>query len=208
MESVTCSRSPFLFLLVLPALLAFASCNRPQTDDYTQALQKARAAKDDMLRSSSDTPVPAGKRQSLLPLRYFPPDPSYRVPAQLTPDAQGGRTIQMLTSTGKIRPTQVMGTLEFMLQGQRLKLEAYAEEGSNGERLFVPFTDATSGQETYGAGRYIDLDRTSTGIYVIDFNTAYNPYCAYNPSFDCPVPPKQNRLPIAIRAGEKAPGAH
>jgi uncharacterized protein (DUF1684 family) len=89
-----------------------------------------------------------------------------------------------------------------------MKLRAFAEEGSNGERLFVPFTDATTGQETYGAGRYLDLDRTSTGIYVVDFNTAYNPYCAYNPTYDCPVPPKDNRLPVPIRAGEKTPRGH
>jgi uncharacterized protein (DUF1684 family) len=89
-----------------------------------------------------------------------------------------------------------------------LRLRAFAEEGSNGERLFVPFADETSGRETYGAGRYLDLDRTSTGIYVIDFNTAYNPYCAYNPTYDCPVPPKENRLPLPIRAGEKMPQGH
>ncbi len=206
MESVHRARSPFRLLLLL-VLLAIPACGAPPSDDYAQALLGARAGKDEMLRSSGNSPIPASKRQALLPLAYFPPDPAYRVPAQLKQDDRAGRTVQMLTSTGQLRSTQVMGRLEFSLNGRALTLEAFEEEGSNGQKLFVPFTDQTTGHETYGAGRYVDLDRTSTGIYVIDFNTAYNPYCAYNPSYDCPIPPKENRLPIAVRAGEKAPRA-
>jgi uncharacterized protein (DUF1684 family) len=69
--------------------------------------------------------------------------------------------------------------------------------------LFVPFADHTSGTETYQAGRYMELDPTATGIYVVDFNVAYNPYCYYSPEYDCPFPPKENRLDVPIRAGEK-----
>jgi len=197
-------RSPLSSFACL-VLLVLSACSQPPADDYTRALVEARAAKDDMLRTAADSPVPRDRRQVILPLSYFPPDPAYRVPAALEPDPETGRVIQMLTSTGQQRATQVMGVLQFVLNGQRLKLEAFAEEGSNGRRLFVPFADATSGRETYGAGRYLDLDRTATGIYVIDFNTAYNPYCAYNPTYDCPVPPRENRLAVAIRAGEKTP---
>ena len=67
----------------------------------------------------------------------------------------------------------------------------------------MPFTDLTTGKETYQAGRYLEIARSSTGIYVVDFNRAYNPYCYYNPTYDCPYPPKENRLPAAILAGEK-----
>ncbi len=196
-------RSPFVLLVSLALLVS--ACARPPADDYGQALAAARAAKDEMLRTASGSPIPTDKRAVVLPLPYFPPDPTYRVPASLAPDARSGRVITMLTSTGQQRPTQVMGVLQFVLHGQPLKLEAFAEEGSDGQRLFIPFADATAGHETYGAGRYLDLDRTGTGIYVIDFNTAYNPYCAYNPTYDCPVPPRENRLGVAIRAGEKAP---
>jgi hypothetical protein len=73
-------------------------------------------------------------------------------------------------------------------------------------RLFVPFTDATSNKETYGGGRYLELTRTPTGLYDLDFNRAYHPYCLFNPSFECPVPPRENRLMAAIRAGEKLGG--
>ena len=82
------------------------------------------------------------------------------------------------------------------------------EAGSQSfDRLFVPFTDLTSGSETYPAGRYLDLDRNRTGIYIIDFNRAYNPYCYYNPTYDCPYPPRENRLRVPIRAGEKMKNA-
>ena len=74
-------------------------------------------------------------------------------------------------------------------------------------RLFVPFSDLTSGAETYAAGRYMELDPTPTGIYVVDFNVAYHPYCYYSPEFDCPYPPAENRLTTPIRAGERLPKA-
>jgi uncharacterized protein (DUF1684 family) len=85
-----------------------------------------------------------------------------------------------------------------------LRLTAFHEvDQPQVNRLFVPFTDLTSGKETYPAGRYMELDPTPTGIYVIDFNIAYNPYCYYNAEFDCPYPPKENRLSIPILAGER-----
>lgn len=174
---------------------------------YTRSMEWARASKDEMLRRSQTSPIPPYKQADLLPLQYFPPDESYRVPAGLQPGARG-QAMDVPTSTGQKRHMDVVGTLEFTLKSQRLRLTAFAEEGSNGERLFVPFTDGTSGKDTYGGGRYMDLDRSTTGIYVVDFNTAYNPYCAYSSSFDCPVPPPENRLAIAIRAGEKAPKGH
>jgi uncharacterized protein (DUF1684 family) len=97
-----------------------------------------------------------------------------------------------------------VGTLEFMLKGQPLRLSAFVELGAKDvDRLFVAFTDLTSGAETYPAGRYLDLDRNATGIYEIDFNLAYHPYCYYNPTYDCPYPPAENRLKVPVRAGER-----
>ena len=99
-----------------------------------------------------------------------------------------------------------VGRLEFVLKGQSLVLSAFVEAGTTElDQLFVPFTDLTTGVETYPAGRYLDLTRTATGIYEIDFNRAYDPYCAYNATYDCPYPPRENHLPLAIRAGERAP---
>jgi uncharacterized protein (DUF1684 family) len=82
-----------------------------------------------------------------------------------------------------------------------LKLTAFLEEGA--QDLFVPFSDLTSGTETYQAGRYMNLEPTGSGVYIVDFNTAYHPYCYYNASYECPLPPAENRLQVPIRAGER-----
>jgi uncharacterized protein (DUF1684 family) len=84
-----------------------------------------------------------------------------------------------------------------------LQLGAFIEAGESPDRLFVPFADETSGAETYRGGRYLDIARSPTGIYMLDFNRAFNPFCYYNSTYDCPYPPRENRLPVAIRAGEK-----
>jgi hypothetical protein len=97
-----------------------------------------------------------------------------------------------------------VGWLEFVLKAQPLKLTAFVEVGApNNDRLFVPFNDLTSGTETYPGGRYLDLYRNATGIYEIDFNRAYFPYCYYSPTWECPIPPAENRLKVPVRAGER-----
>ncbi len=102
---------------------------------------------------------------------------------------------------------QVVGTLEFTINGEKHSLGALSPAGEPIRALFVPFADLTTGNETYSAGRYLDIEPTATGLYTIDFNYAYNPTCAYNKSYECPYPPPSNRLKIAVRAGEKAPPA-
>ena len=115
---------------------------------------------------------------------------------------------EMPTSTGALRKMQLVGVLEFTLQGEVQSLGAFVPEGTRRTtNLFVPFADQTTGAETYSAGRYLDIDSTTTGYYTIDFNRAYNPYCAYNASYECPFPPPTNRMKVAIRAGEKVSGA-
>ena len=195
-------------LPALPALVflvAIAACSsKPPVDEgnYVAEIAAARAAKDADFAKSPD-PVPEKRKPELLPLAYFPIEPAYRVPASLEPSTDRA-TIQMPTSTGGQRQMRRVGTLQFSLKGQPLKLTAFVEVGApDVNHLFVPFTDLTSGTETYPAGRYLDLDRTATGIYVIDFNRAYHPYCYYNPTFDCPYPPAENRVRIPIRAGER-----
>jgi uncharacterized protein (DUF1684 family) len=192
---------PFVLLLTVSA----ACRSKPPIDDadYVGAVAAARAAKDADFMSGGDSPIPPTRRAEFVPLAYFPIDPEYDVPAILKP-SEGRTIIQMPTSVGAVRQMRRVGTLEFSLKAQPLKLSAFVEVGaSNMDRLFVPFTDLTSGTETYPAGRYLDLDRNATGIYTIDFNRAYHPYCYYNPTFDCPYPPAENRLQIPIRAGER-----
>jgi len=97
-----------------------------------------------------------------------------------------------------------IGTLAFTLRGEPLTLGAFVEaDDAELRRLFVPFGDLTNGTETYPGGRYLDLDRTATGIYDLDFNRAYHPFCFFNPKYDCPYPPPENRLKTPVRAGER-----
>ena len=157
------------------------------------------------MREGSDSPVPADRRPTFAPLAYFPVDEMYRVPAELRV-ARGDEVMEMPTSTGLRRKMRRIGTLEFTLKGSRRTLTAFAEADDNDlRRLFVPFGDLTNGTETYQGGRYLDLDRTATGLYDLDFNRAYNPFCVFNPSYDCPIPPRENRLHVPVRAGERMP---
>ena len=182
-------------------LVGASACNRPPDDpkDYVARIGAARAGKDAEFQRSDD-PIPADRKAELLPLAYFPIDPEYNVAAALTPAA--GRIEQMLpTSTGTRRKMLQVGTLDFTLKGQPMSLLAFTESDLN--MLSVMFSDITSGTETYPAGRYIDLIRTATGVYELDFNKAFNPYCYYNVSYECPYPPPENRLKVPVRAGER-----
>jgi len=176
---------------------------RPAEEDYPAKIAAIRAAKDENFKTDPDSPVPADKKATLLPLAYFPIDESYAVPASLEPSSDRSQ-IQVPTSIGKLRNLERVGALKFSVKGQSLRLTAFRDlESRDANRLFVPFSDVTSGTETYPAGRYMELDPTPTGIYVVDFNIAYHPYCYYSPEYDCPFPPKENRLNLPIRAGEK-----
>jgi uncharacterized protein len=192
-----------LLSFVLFAIAAAACGSSPVEEDYPAKIAAIRAAKDDAFKNDSDSPVPADKKATLLPLAYYPIDEGYTAPAALEPTADRSR-IQVPTSTGQIRGLERIGTLKFSVKGQPLRLTAFRDLESQGaNRLFVPFADLTSGTETYPAGRYMELDPTPTGIYVVEFNVAYHPYCYYSPEFDCPFPPKENKLAVPIRAGER-----
>jgi len=182
---------------------AAACASRPPDDsrDYPAKVAADRAAKDAAFQSGND-PVPKARHAEFLPLAYFPIDPDYNVPASLKP-SNDPTVIEMPTSTGTQRKMRRAGSLEFSLKGQPLKLTAFLEVGADPSHLFVPFSDLTSGTETYTAGRFMDLNRNGTGIYEMDFNRAYIPYCYYNPTYECPYPPRENRLDIPIRAGER-----
>jgi uncharacterized protein (DUF1684 family) len=178
----------------------------PVDAGYVAEIEQGRAQKDRVFAADTGT-IPAEKRATLLPLRYFPVDPAFSVPAALRL-SEDRPVFEMPTSTGTMRKMQRVGVLEFTLLGQPRTLEAFVEDGTQDiTSLFVPFADQTTGADTYSAGRYLDLKPTPTGFYVIDFNRAYNPTCAYNPTWECPYPPASNRLQATIRAGEKAPGS-
>ena len=184
-----------------------AACSPPPPDEagYVEHLLEDRAAKDELFADGADSPVPLDRRSWMLPIRYYEPDIAYRVPARLK-ISEDRPVFQVPTSTGQTRSMERVGTLEFMLNGEPRTLSAFVElPVQDIARLFVPFRDETSGNETYPAGRYLDLDRTPTSIYALDFNRAYHPYCYYDETYDCPFPPPENRLATAVQAGERLP---
>jgi hypothetical protein len=190
---------------MLPAVVFLAGC-RPNTEQarpYAERIAALRAEKDAYFARAADSPVPPDKRSGFVPLAYFPIDPDYVVSAQIAP-SEREPAMEMPTSTGQRRQMRRAGSLKFSLKGQPYALTAFVEaDAPDMRRLFLPYGDLTNGTETYAAGRYLDLDRTPTGLYEIDFNRGYHPYCYYNPTYDCPYPPQENRLPIPLRAGER-----
>lgn len=188
-------------LLVVGIALVAAACTAA---DAPNAVDVAtwRAEKDRFMRSA-DSPVPEEQRAGFPPLSYFTIDPAYSVPASLAV-SPGEDILELSTSAGLRRKMRKIGTLKFTLKDQPLTLTAFVDASTNDvRRLFVPFGDLTNGSETYPGGRYLDLERTATGFYEIDFNRAYNPFCVFNAAYDCPYPPRENRLKVPVRAGEK-----
>jgi uncharacterized protein (DUF1684 family) len=187
----------------ISGLLALTIACTAKEVPYLDSVNEWRATKDRFMQQSADSPIPADRRASFPPLSYFPVEPDYRVPASLTVDRTND-VLEIPTSRGERRPHNRVGKLSFTLKGQLLRLTAFVEVGQQDmNHLFVPFGDLTNGTETYPGGRYLELERTATGIYDLDFNRAFHPFCYYNPAYDCPYPPRENRLSIPIRAGER-----
>ena len=202
------SRVKLAVLALTLALLAACSSGPSAPDDsvYLAQLELARTVKNQQFQEAPDSPVPPERRDALLPLRYYQIDQNYSVPAALSL-SDDRPVFEMPTSSGALRRMQLVGVLEFSLLGEPRSLGAFIPDGTQQiTRLFVPFADLTTGVDTYDAGRYLDINPTTTGYYTIDFNEAYNPYCAYNDTYECPFPPPSNRLDTAVRAGEMAPG--
>ncbi len=197
------SAAGFPTSIVIALTVAALGCSSkpPSATDYVARLSTARAEKDAALSRSSE-PVPDAMKRVLLPLAYYPVNPGYDVPAVMNPtdDAPAG---PMVYSDGAIRNVRQVGKLNFVLNGKQLELAAFVEVGAPEDSLFVPFADLTNGTETYNSGRLLDVPRTATGLYDLDFNRAYNPSCYYSPTYSCPLPPKENRMAIAVTAGER-----
>ncbi len=158
-----------------------------------------RRMKDEFFARGGDSPLTDAQRKAFTGLKYFDLDPAFRFEATLErPRSSEYEDIQ--TSDGQIQHLPRAGTLRFSLAGKDVALAAYDQ----GHELFIPFRDATSGEETYGAGRYVEAHPQGHDRYEIDFSTAYNPYCAYNEDWSCPLPPRENWLDVPIRAGERS----
>lgn len=158
-----------------------------------------RAEKDDFFRGNPHSPIPHQDRSGFSGLAYFEPAADLRF--ELVPEPADGAPIRVQTSDGQVREYHRAATVAFEVDGDQVTLTLLSQPSRPG--YFLPFRDSTSGRETYGAGRYLDLEDAHDGRVHIDFNLAYNPYCAYDDAYSCPLPPHENWLQIPIRAGEK-----
>ncbi|MCB2379898.1 DUF1684 domain-containing protein [Hymenobacter sp. BT635] len=174
-------------------------------DQYATGIQKARTEKNNSFRRAKDSPLNAEQRDHFDSLRYYAPDKAFRITAKLerfaTPD-----TIAIPLTDGKADQYLRWGKATFELNQQPQQLVLLLKVNDDKPELFVPFTDKTNGFDTYGGGRYLDiaLPAEKDKQVVLDFNAAYNPFCAYNNEYACPVPPADNRLVVPVPAGEKS----
>lgn len=164
----------------------------------TDLLLEHRKAKDEFFRTDHHSPIPHEQRHDFEGLSYFDPRPDlvFRLPVE----PADGSEITVETSDGQERTHHRAGRVGFEVNGEPVELTLY-DTGHPG--YFVPFRDKTSGDSTYGAGRYLDLDANEDGTVTLDFNLAYNPSCAYDDAYSCPLPPIENWLQVPIEAGEK-----
>jgi uncharacterized protein len=178
--------------------------------DASVAWRQWRDTRATLFREHAQSPVPAPERPTFSGPHAYPYDPAWRTLAEVR--AAEPQRFELPTSTGELMAFARFARAHFMIAGDELSLELYLLEGYGGG-LFVPFADATSGDETYGAGRYL-LDTVKgsdlgehDGRLVLDFNFAYQPSCSYDPRWTCPLAPPANRLPVAVRAGERVAAA-
>jgi len=171
---------------------------------YIEEINKEREEKDRFMKSSKESPF-VGNPESYKGLTYYAPDPKYKIIAELTP-VEKKETVTLRTNTGEEQRYLEYAFAEFDLEGlhHKLLILEVMDSGPFRGKLFFAFGDETSAVETYGAGRYLDLQKVpGSSTIMLDFNKAYNPYCAYISNFSCPLPPSQNLLTIPIKAGEK-----
>lgn len=174
------------------------------TTSYKQEVLQERVQRDMQMREKESV-LPPSRRSSFQGLDYYPVDSTYRVvvPFRETTVAD---TVMLAENTGQIRAQARVGSVSVPLPSAEVTLAVFkgATDDPRGRR-WIPFADETNGSGTYEAGRYVDLIPAGPDSVVVDFNRAYNPTCAYNPDFACPLPPEENHIGAPIPAGEKSP---
>ncbi|MDD2921446.1 MAG: DUF1684 domain-containing protein [Anaerolineales bacterium] len=161
-------------------------------------LDSFRADKDAFFGSHPQSPLTREQKNDFHGLNYFPEDESLRFEAKVD-EFPVKEKFEMQTSTGDVQIYERFGKFKFNADGAEAELTIYR----SARGFFLPFVDSLAGRETYPAGRYLDPEPLPGGRFFVDFNMAYNPYCAYNEMWSCPITPAENRLKVAVRAGEK-----
>ncbi|MDP1544411.1 MAG: DUF1684 domain-containing protein [Anaerolineales bacterium] len=161
-------------------------------------LSDFRAEKDSFFGGHPQSPLTREQQENFSGLNYFPENEALRLEVQVN-EFENKERFDMQTSTGDVQSYTKFGKFKFDVDGEEVELTIYQSL----QGFFLPFVDSLAGKETYPAGRYLEPDPLPGGRFIVDFNVAYNPYCAYNEMWSCPITPAENRLKVAIRAGEK-----
>jgi len=176
-----------------------------EIDQWKAQFERERGEKDVFFAQHWQSPIPPEDRAEFRGLDYYPPDPGWRFEIELH-EHEDKEAVRMAYTKGEELDFIRWGEFRFRAGGEECVLQAYKSDAEEG-RLFIPFRDATSGKETYGGGRYLDLDaardRTADGRWILDLNRAYNPWCVYSEEYTCPFVPRENWLAVPVRAGEK-----
>lgn len=200
----------FFLILSLPVYIVQCSVDKTTgltREAYFQKISKERADKNIEMANDSLSPLTNADRKDFKGLNYYPVKPAYRVVAQFEKDSSQ-LTFKMKTTTARLPEYRVFGKVFFKLNGKNLTLNVYqnvalSQKAGYEDYLFIPFNDLTNDVTTYAGGRFLDARIPVGNTIIIDFNEAYNPYCAYNHKYSCPIPPPENFLKIKITAGEK-----
>ena len=161
-------------------------------------LDDLRAEKDEFFKNHFQSPLTREQKKDFAGLNYFPEDKALCLEVQVEP-LNDPNPMLMQTSTGGVQEYTRFGKFKFQVDGQAVELTIYESEHG----FFLPFVDSLAGEETYPAGRYLEPEPLPGNRFLVDFNIAYNPYCAYNEMWSCPITPAENRLKVPIKAGEK-----
>lgn len=195
------------YFLVLPILICFLSAGLAQnkSDSLLKVIKQEQEELVKFYLDSTTTPLSRSERKDFAGIRHFPMDLSYRVEVKLEKFSKPD-TVVFPTSSGKNKRYITYAKATFKLKGKRHSLILYRMAQPKTPELtkhvFLPFTDLTSNNETYGGGRYLDLEITDTNRMILDFNLCYHPYCAYSHNgWSCPIPPKENHLNVKVKAG-------
>ena len=199
----------FIILPLITFTVLFVSCNKkysPEDEKYIAEINKFRQQKDDFMKNDQDSPFNSRTKIKFSNLKYYKPNPEFVFKSKLY-EYQKKDTITIYGTKGEKRSAVKYGYVKLNYKGKNYLVNVYEGTTRSGENYFsIWFTDKTTGKETYGVGRYIDFDLNpdKNFIYTIDFNMAYNPYCAYSPDYSCAIPSKEDHIDLAIEAGEKS----
>jgi uncharacterized protein (DUF1684 family) len=197
-----------LFLIVAVGVVIITIYNfqgaNPSSEGYIKIVEHDRNEKNEMFKHSDDSPLTDEQLGVFESLTYFPIAEKYKVTADFQKNPREQK-IKMAITDGSQREYFVFGNAHFHLEGKELDVVVYKPVKEDSDYLFIPFYDKTSADLTYGGGRYVEPVLLDAGTLEIDFNLAYNPYCAYNHTYRCPIPPQDNNLDVSILAGEKIP---